>query len=365
MGTSYLQSIVALPLVTYSLYYAVWSLLNPRRVTILGLSAAVYGIQFCLGPILGLFGISPVLPASTSTVLLAFGQIYTFWICAYGVTYFLKSPLEPVWVVEKGGVHRFQGIFTNMAKVASTFNITPFVFAYAIILIIRIYLHMAYGTVLSGTGTLEAGMAIPYVPRVMYAIASPLGFSLPFAIVVMLATKKNISAVPILLCILAAEFLFGFTQGRRWMMMMIIFCFFGAITVRNGLKLKHAIGVVVVVIFMMKFVSPLFHYTRIEWEQHPDRTVVQWLSAALHNMSEGNASEYSRTITDRLNAIGFSYAIADKICNGYAPMNGVLLENTAIMIIPRVFLPNKFTMIGEPDDIGERLLRPWKAGPGQ
>lgn len=364
MDTSALQFIFALPMLTIGGILGVRAFVYPRAASLFGLSCAVFCLQFMLGPALGFLNLSSVINAGEGDVSMAFLGVYAFWF-GVAVTGFLwPSPLVRVHFLRPdGALHAVRGIFANLTYASLRVSTAALVALYAVVFVVRVFMMTQYDVVLSGRAqTAQQLLDVPYVVLAVWRVCEFIGMAFVYVTVTKMTRNANLFESPVLLAIFVLELLFAFTQGRRYILMLVLFAVFAYLVIRGGMKAWHTVVGLIGAAVMLQFVFPFFFFLRQQWTINRGASPIEWVGQALEqtaNQLTGGgyeAREYTRNVTERLNAMAFNYAVAGSLRSGVPAMQGDMLMNTIYAVIPRVLYPEKLLWTKESDRlVNERL----------
>ncbi len=335
MDTQLFIGALALPMTTAGILYFLWSLLNPRRTSFLGLALWMFSMQFTLGLVLGMVGLQPPIYATGDAVMLAMGAIYVFWAGVVVTAVLWPSGLAPVAFPVGSGFHVHRGVFANLSAAAHKTSVGWIVVFYGAVKAVQIAVIVKYGLGLSGQWSNEVVASLPYWMLVIWRLADVSALAVPYLCIA--HTQGKLLKSPILTAIVVLELGYSFTQGRRTFFLVGVLILYALLMRRGRLQVKHAVMLAVGALFLWSFIFPYFLAMRREWQARPEAGLVAWAQAALQSVEEGRIQhDTQQNVTERLNAMVFNFTVAEAMISGVSPLNGQFLTSSVLANIPRI-----------------------------
>jgi hypothetical protein len=350
----WIQFAFALPLATIAMGVFIWALLNPSSIGLFGLAMFMFGLQFCIGPIVALFKPATTASWDPSDIAMAWLAVYTFWIGILITASLWRGQLDPVAVHRKSGeVTWARGIFATMYDSTLRTSSINALFFYAIVAGIRIFMLLVYKVGLSGRNTDDLILSLPYYVLAIHKTFYALG--LAFVFLAMVKILNRAPAWPFYILVLGLETAYAFTQGRRHLIGVAVMLMFAFLMKHGRLKPRHAVLAALGFLVLWQFIFPFFVAIRQEWQRNYHAPVSTWVREAWQETITGGEygatrQRYMQSIHKRLEAMTFNYTVAHQINAGRRPMGGELLRNTFLTLIPRIIFPSKNRMLGGDDE---------------
>ncbi len=323
--------------------------LAPERMNLFDLALLFYGIYFGFGPWVAFFYGGGTLPQEPA------------WLLVYSYTIII-SFLFGLWLIgaasgipwnrytaEPADENRF-GIATFIQRYQQI-GWTPILITVGFVWTIRLIRALSYGMWISGSSQLENMLSMPYYFVIFDQFAVVFAFGYLLWSSVTLWVSKGVTPRMFSLCILACEFGWAFLRGRRWMLLWLVFVFFGFLASGRKIRLKHLLVAVFMLAFSVTSLFPLFFsFRHIYFSEKftSDNPIEKSGDAILMAFEERNqvldeSLAYNMS-TRPLGCREFICRIREGL-DKRPPMMGKALVSSIVYTIPSALYPKKYKQL--------------------
>ena len=321
------------------------TILSPQHSNLFHLILIFIGLYFGLGPWVAFVYGNGSLPYEPENLL-----FYTYLIV---FTYILGIWLVGSFATTAWGMFPRQNVHdrnSTITGIFQQFRIIDWKLVTAIaglVWTVRIFLGLHYGLFSSGTGSMETMMSLPYHMVIISHLAIAISIGCLVWSSAAIWSNKSLFTRLAALVILILEFSWAFASGRRWMLMWLVFIFFGFLSSGRRLRIRYLLLFIFTTGLIVNFIFPLFFSVRTVFfsKNIESRNVVEHFGKsvvlAYESRDEVLKENFRENMSERpLGAREFICRIREGL-EKKPPMMGKAIVSTFLYTVPSIIYPGK------------------------
>ncbi|MFN3405706.1 MAG: hypothetical protein ACK40G_16535 [Cytophagaceae bacterium] len=330
---------LALVLILLGVINSIISFKSPERVTLGDINFIVISFFFGLSPFITLANGGILYEARTEIFLLAYGSVFCY---LFGVKLFQ-------WLFYKEGDNRELSYVLKRIAQPDKLNTKSLFIFFLILFSIKVTIKAAYGFSSYGGAGKEAFLSIPYYWIVFLFFVDLFLFAFYLISISVLFSNGSSHNKIYLYLIIIVLFITNYTSRSLFIIYGQV-AFIALILIKSNIKVKYLVLFSIVGIVFYSFVFPFLfglRYSHKELSTEEKRNYISAYQKAIERGSEKDMELIQRKSTQNLGRRAyFMYQFLKVVEHSEGNfMNGDLLINNFIQVIPRFLYPDKVNII--------------------